>query len=301
MAASFRVDPNQADFANREEEIRALKANPATRRAMALGDRYAQLQIPIDQLAAVEEDFRKARLFEVVTISKAMREVELDEQRRLVIERQKEEANLKQLWLSDYHRMRQKAYDVLLHEADTVRAEEARRLEADKRAILQIERSRLLERRQAFEAGTVAGRLAGGGGIIQQYGGTPTRTGRSMTPGGGGSLALPPNPNGAPLLVMNVTLGNGREEKLTVRVNDDPKRIAVMFARRHQLPDSAAVNLTNQIRAHLSSRTGGGGSGSVVPASVHLGGGGGGGNGLMGTPPPDRSLYAGMNQTNNNL
>eukprot|EP00744_Colponema_vietnamica_P011235 GILI01015797.1.p1 GENE.GILI01015797.1~~GILI01015797.1.p1 ORF type:complete len:334 (-),score=40.53 GILI01015797.1:89-1090(-) len=252
---------SSTDFALRESEIRALKSNPSTKRVMALGDRYQELQISTDALKEVEEDFRRARLYEVVTMSHAMREVELDEQRRLVAERQGEEGRLRQVWLEDFHRMRQKAFDVLIHEADTVKAEEARRLEADKRSILQVERSRLLERRTAFESTTVSGRV--NNSTYQNPNGTtfstPNRlssTARSTTPIHGVGIQLPPNPHNVPLLVMNVTLGNGREEKITVRVNDDPKRIAVNFAKKHQLPDSAAVNLSNQIRSHLNSRLG---------------------------------------------
>ena len=297
-----------ASLLQREEEIRALQKSGPEKRLMALGPHYRNLQLSPEAFSEVEEKLRVARLFEVTTMSHTMRSVEIDEQRRLVMERRSQEAETSERLLEELHRLRERAYEVLMHDAEAVKLDEQRRLESDRRAVLNIEKSRITEKREQFEASQAT--IYGGSHHSAHRSATSpagrelsnASFGRAASPAAGSlyaagaatssSLNLPPNPNKAPLLVMNITLGNGREDKLTVRANDDPNRVAVVFAKKHRLPDAAVKNLTTQIRAHLNARvataTSSGaanltgsiaGGVSMSPSSAYAGVGRGGGGG----------------------
>jgi hypothetical protein len=216
-----------------EDQVRHLRDGPELR-LIALGEnRYRAMDLDDAQLREVEDEIRKARMFEVLTVTSSMRRIELDEQRRRLAEEQAREAERQQQRVVTAAMLRQKALAALQMEADAIRAQRDEALANDRRAILQREKDKLLERRRAFEAS-------------QAEASQP----RTRTPGrgasGGMSGELPP------VLVMTVSLGDGKEDRLIVRQNDDPKRVAVTFARKHKLPEHAVHTLQQQIRNNLA-------------------------------------------------
>ena len=205
-----------------EEEIRKLQT-AAELRCMALASFYKQLQLNENQLKEVESDLRKARMYELLTVSTAMRRAELDQQRRYLAEEEKRMQQRQQQRVVQSQQLRQRALCVIQQEADAVSRESKQLLADDRRLLLQHEKEKLLARRRQFEADGSS----------------------SQSPAVGGA-------GGPPVLVMNVALGNGREDKLVVRALDDPKSVAQQFVRKHHLPDHTVGTLTSQIRTNLS-------------------------------------------------
>ena len=67
-----------------EQEIAALKAGPEAR-YIALGEKhYRAMDLDDAHLREVEDELRRARMYEVLTLNRSMRRMELDEQRRRV-------------------------------------------------------------------------------------------------------------------------------------------------------------------------------------------------------------------------
>lgn len=208
---------------------------------MALAGFYKHMNLTEEQLREVEDELRKARMFEVLTITSSMRQAEIDEIRRRLMEQERIEEERRRQLPVQTQLLRQRAFEALQREAEATRMSEAERLAADRRLLLQREKEVLMQRRRRFE--------------IEQ-----SEAGFSSAAGGGAASAGPATPrsaaaaaaNGPPVLVMNVSLGNGKEDRIIVRQNDDPKKVAVQFARKHKLPEHAVSNLTAQIRTNLS-------------------------------------------------
>lgn len=225
-----------------EEEVRKLTEEPEIR-LIALGPgRYRAMDLDDAQLREVEDEIRKARMFEVLTVTSSMRRIELDEQRRRLAEEQQREAERQQQRVVTASMLRQKALAALQMEAEAIRAQRDETLAADRRAVLQREKERLLDRRRAFEASQAEA-------TSQPRARTPARSSSAAAAAGGLGT---PGGQLPPVLVMTVALGDGKEDKLIVRQNDDPKRVAVTFARKHRLPDHAVHTLQQQIRNNLA-------------------------------------------------
>jgi hypothetical protein len=218
-----------------EQEIQKI-AGSAEQRCIALGSRYSELTLTEEQLNQVEDDLRKARMYEILLLSESLRRGEMDELKRKLIESEKAEETKRQRNIVQSQLMRQKALKILQAEADAVKREEEKRLADDRRLLLQREKEKVLDRRRRFEAEMSE---IGGGGLPD---------GRPTTPGRSASTSADRT---APVLVMNVALGNGKEDRLVVRRYDDPKRLAQLFAKKHHLPDNAISTLSQQIKANL--------------------------------------------------
>lgn len=236
MPSTIRVNLNKYDFRNTRgtEEINPLPAHvskvihdAAERRLMALGSYYKYLQVPEDEVKNIEAELRKAKHFEMLTLSRSSRHSEMDSLRELLQHTESERREIAQKVLIEAQLQRSKAMKTLSHEMERIRLEEQARLEEDRKKVLVRERNVLLDRRRVFE---VSNSAAGGSTSQQQAGGS----------------------GGAPVLIMNVALGNGKEEKITVRRHDDPSSIAMNFVKRHGLPDHTVAALANQIRSNLS-------------------------------------------------
>lgn len=211
-----------------EEEIAKLRDGPE-RRFIALGKHYKAMDLDDAQLREVEDELRRARMYEVLTLTSSMRQLELDEQRRRLAEEQQREQQRQQDRAVSAQVLRQRALAALQHEAEALRAVREEQLAADRRAVVEREKERLMERRKAFEADHIDA-----GDASRRRGSTPGRHGGA-----------------APVLVMTVALGDGKEDQLTVRQNDDPQRVAITFARKHRLPEHAVHTLKQQIQANL--------------------------------------------------
>jgi hypothetical protein len=230
-----RVNLNKYDFRNTRgaEDVNPLPAHvskiihdAAERRLMALGSYYKYLQVPEDEVKTIEAELRKAKHFEMLTLSRSSRHTEMDTLRELLQHTESERRETAQKVLIEAQLLRSKAMKTLSNEMERIRLEEQARLEEDRKKILVRERNVLLDRRRVFE---VSNSGTAGGSASQQQGG-----------------------GGAPVLIMNVALGNGKEEKITVRRHDDPSSIAMNFVKRHGLPDHTVAALANQIRSNLS-------------------------------------------------
>ena len=221
--------PKQKEPSPAEVAIRKIIGS-SEQRCIALGSRYSELTLTDDQLAEVEDEMRKARMFEVLVTSETMRRAELDELKRRMMEAEKNEETKKQRQVVQSQLMRQRALQLLQKEAEAVKREEEQRLADDRRLLLQREKERLMDRRRRFEA---------------EESDFPSDASVSRS----GAAA---DRSTAPVLVMNVALGNGKEDRLVVRRYDDPKRVAMLFAKKHHLPESAVSSLTQQIRANLN-------------------------------------------------
>jgi hypothetical protein len=220
-----------------EQEIQKI-AGSAEQRCIALGSRYSELTLTEEQLNQVEDDLRKARMYEILLLSESLRRGEMDELKRKLIESEKAEETKRQRNIVQSQLMRQKALKLLQAEAEAVKREEDKRLADDRRLLLQREKEKVLDRRRRFEAEM----SEIGGGLPIDGSGRPTTPGRS---------ASTTADRTAPVLVMNVALGNGKEDRLVVRRYDDPKRLAQLFAKKHHLPDNAISTLSQQIKANL--------------------------------------------------
>lgn len=240
MALRYRFNlppPKPREPLKAEGEIAALQVS-AERRLMALGKRYNDLTLNEKLLAEVEEDLRRARMYEVVTMASTMRAAELDEQRRRILAREAAEEEERRQQTLQVQLLRQRALAALQREAEASKVDAERRLQEDRRQYLEREKVLLLQRRKKFE--------------------TEQSDQHALS-------------NAPPMLVMNVSLGNGKEDRIVVRENDDPKRIAVAFARRHKLPEHSVTNLAAQIRANLataaSQKSAAASSGGITPPS----------------------------------
>lgn len=222
-----------------EEKIKALKQTSEAR-YIALGKHYHALSLDDTQMREVEDELRKARMFEVTSMTTNMRQMELDEQRRHLLQEQQRQMEEAQRAVVTAQMLRQRALAALQLEAEQTQKDAQEQLAADRQRVIQREREKLMERRRLFE-------LENSGEIPGSWRGPhPSRTiDRDGTSG------HTPRKDGPPVLVMNIALGNGKEDKVVVRQNDDPKRVAVAFAQRHKLPEHAVYSLTQQISANL--------------------------------------------------
>ncbi len=226
-AAAAAASPSRSinDLPKTAEEAQAAILNLSTsseRRLIALGSHYAALNLDDATLKEVEDDLRRARLYEVYVLSSIQRRCELDAQRRRLAELEIGAAQQEKERALAITRLKRQALVALQHEAEYER--ESTQLAADRRAILEREKNALLERRRAFDRG-------------------------ELTPrdGAGSALGYRPRDGAPPVVVMNVAIGNGRQEQLVVRDGDDPRRVAVSFVRKHQLPEHAVQTLQTQI------------------------------------------------------
>ena len=243
-----------------EAEIAQLKEGPELRR-MALGSRYESMDLNDGQLREVEDDLRKARMYEVLALATTMKTTALDEQRRQVAEGHAVEVEQRRRQVVQMQLLRQRALVALQREAEAIRMRQSDQLAEDRRRIVQREKDRLMDRRRRFETehgvGGDGGNAAGGPGATPG-GNVASSVARSVRGGGGGDAGgtiaglRHSTRDGAAVLVMNIALGNGKEDRIVVRQNDDPKRVAVTFAQRHKLPEHAVYNLTQQIQANLT-------------------------------------------------
>jgi hypothetical protein len=258
VPSSTRVNLNKYDFhKTRADDVNPLPTHvskivhdAAERRLMALGSYYKYLQVPEEEVKNVEAELRKAKHFEMLSLSRSNRRAELDALRDLLLHNEEERRETSQKILIESQLLRPKAMKCLSLQMEQIRLEEEAKLEEDRRKILVRERNTLLDRRRVFELSNNGGGSSGAG----------TSQGNSSQTGGAGS--------GVPVLVMNVALGNGKEEKITVRRHDDPNSIAMQFVKRHGLPDHTVAALANQIRSNVTHHahvTSGRGVGSSTP------------------------------------
>lgn len=211
-------------------EVMETIRSAAEKRMMALGSMYKQLQMTPETLTQMETDLRKAKLYEVVTTSHSCRTAELNFLREYVMHEEDREMESKQKRLVELQLLKQKAFKVLQREIESTRVAEHIRLDEDRKAILVRERSALLERRRLFEHSNL------------RSAGDDAQSSISSAAQGGAPV----------ILVMNVALGNGKEERIIVRKHDDPNGIAVQFAHKHSLPDHTISTLATQIRANIA-------------------------------------------------
>lgn len=219
-----KIEKKPVTIKSLEDEIRRLSQSSAERRCMALGSFYKGLQLTDEQAVEVQSDLRRARMYEVLTVNKYLKRAELAELRQAVMEGEEAEQQLRQRFFVGCQLLKKQALELLQRESEASQAEEDLRLSEDRRLILQREKEKILERRRAFEA---------------QSGAAP-QDAASLT-----SMGV------APVLVMNVALGNGKEDKIMVAQYDDPKLVAGLFAKKHNLGESAVGALTAQIKANL--------------------------------------------------
>lgn len=201
----------------------------AERRLIALGSHYSALNLNENTLKEVEDDLRRARLYEVYVLSSIQRRCELDAQRRRLAELEIGSSQQLHEQFVSIQRFKKVALEALRAEAEYER--ESTTLVNDRRAILEREKNSLLERRRAFDRGEIN---------------TPRDGGASS------SLGYKPKEGAPPVVVMNVAIGNGRQEQLVVRDGDDPRRIAVAFVRKYQLPEHTIQTLQSQIIQNIS-------------------------------------------------
>jgi len=206
--------------------------NSAERRLIALGSHYSALNLDEETLKEVEDDLRRARLYEVYVLSSIQRRCELDAQRRRLAELEIGSSQQAQEQSIAIQRFKKQALEALRAEAEYER--ESTTLVNDRRAILEREKNSLLERRRAFDRGEVLTPRDGGGA------------------GASSALGYKPKEGAPPVVVMNVAIGNGRQEQLVVRDGDDPRRIAVAFVRKYQLPEHTIQTLQTQIVQNIS-------------------------------------------------
>jgi hypothetical protein len=224
--ASFQMSaPRPREPLKGEDEIRALSASSELR-CIALGSQYSALTLSDEQQAQVEDELRKARMFEVLSTTATMRRAEIDEVRRRILEGERSVNELRHRKAVRYQLLRQKAFECLQREAEAAKVELDSRLKDDRRIVLQREKEKLMERRRRFE-------------VDQHDDISAVRSAKQP----------------APVLVMSVALGNGKEDRIIVRQNDDPRRVATQFAKTHKLPEHSIANLANQIRSNLNSST----------------------------------------------
>lgn len=236
MPSTIRVNLNKYDFHKpRKDDVNPLPAHvskivqdAAERRLMALGSFYKYLQIPPDEVKNVEGELRKAKHFEMLTLARSSRHAELDALRDVLHQSEVERRETAQKLLIESQLLRSKAIKTLSQDMERIRLEEQARLEEDRKKVLVRERNVLLDRRRVFELSNSSGQ-------------------QGSSQHGGGSSA-----GSAPVLIMNVALGNGKEEKITVRRHDDPSGVAMQFVKRHGLPDHTVAALANQIRSNLA-------------------------------------------------
>jgi hypothetical protein len=223
--------PSINDLPKTTEEAQEAILNLSTsaeRRLIALGSHYTALNLTEDTLKEVEDDLRRARLYEVYVLSSIQRRCELDAQRRRLAELEIGSSQQNQERAIAIQRLKRQALIALQQEAEYER--ESTTLVNDRRAILEREKNALLERRKAFDRGELVPK------------GTE----------GNSSLGYRPKEGAPPVVVMNVAIGNGRQEQLVVRDGDDPRRIAVAFVRKYQLPDHVVQTLQAQIVQNIS-------------------------------------------------
>lgn len=211
-----------------EEVVKAVH-EAAERRLMALGSYYKYLQLQEGDIKDVEAEIRKAKHYELLVTARQNAHAEFDALRELINEAEDHDRETRQRVLVEAQLLRQKAFKILNREAEFFRNEEQMRLEEDRKSILMRERNVLLERRRIFEHSNA--------------GADTDETNSSADRSTAGA---------APVLVMNVALGNGKEEKIVVRRHDDPDYVATHFVKKHHLPDHTVVALANQIRANLT-------------------------------------------------
>ena len=237
-----------------EQEIAALR-DTAEIRYIALGPKhYEAARLTKEQVMEVEEELRKARMYEHLVTSKTMRAAELDEQRRRIATELAHERETSAQRTLESQLLRQRALAALHHQAECIRMEESERLEADRRAILQREKERLLEHRRQFEMSYTERFGASGGG--DAVGASPSAgSTRAVTPRGTRNASMNSTATanaGQPVCVMSVALGTGRDGRIVVRQYDDPKRVAMLFVKKHKLPEHVIQSLAKQIEANLS-------------------------------------------------
>eukprot|EP00658_Telonema_sp_P-2_P044674 TRINITY_DN32565_c0_g1_i1.p1 TRINITY_DN32565_c0_g1~~TRINITY_DN32565_c0_g1_i1.p1 ORF type:complete len:156 (+),score=44.99 TRINITY_DN32565_c0_g1_i1:1-468(+) len=151
------------------------------------------------------------------------------------MERRTQETDLKERWLEELHRLRERAYEVLVHDAEAVKADEQRRLEADRRAVLNIEKSRITEKRERFEASQSQSYYGGGG----MGGGTTPRGGGNAS--GAGGRATSPSVGGSSLYAANNTTTNA-VSYTHLRAHETPEHLVCRL-----LLEKKKTNIKNNI------------------------------------------------------
>ena len=236
-----------------------LTPGPEVRR-IALGKHYYMNNLDEPELVKVGSEIQKARMLESHTVLNHMRRSEIDELRLWLAREPQvimEDSNKRR---SDAAMLRSRALAALQLEAQAMQHMSQEQLALDRKRIIDRERDRLLERRREFEQqhGVSAERLAPSPSTVHANGGggnNKTQLSQSITRHGLSS-ALSGNDFGnvtatLPLLVMNVALGNGKEDKIVVYSGDNPEIIAANFVAKNKLPERTKASLTGQSEANM--------------------------------------------------
>jgi len=222
----------------------AVLSTPEQCMKLALGDHYGVLR-PTDGIEHIGEaldDVRRARLDERLRMVEESRRVELEERLRLFSSEERVLHEEQHRLAHAARAMRRRARTQLAKEAEASRWLEQQKFEADKKYIIDHERSLLMRRRRDYEA-TVQMSSA-----PEEH--SPDRA--TLSPhgdvvGGVGQL------NNV-VLVMTVAIGDNKEDVITVRERDDHYALARAFAARHRLPEQVIEPLVREIQRNLSSQ-----------------------------------------------
>ncbi|KEG05974.1 hypothetical protein DQ04_16871000 [Trypanosoma grayi] len=203
--------------------LRDVLLQTVARRTMALGSFYTDLRLTDEQLRGAKEDVRLARTWEQQRVCSAMRRAELNAQRQVLLESERQGA------ASVAKQMGVRARE-LRARAMTALEAEAAAAEALLQATEQTDQRRLLQQHNNAERSIA------------------TTTTTTTTPAASTKTREMAS---VPRVVLNIDVGSGSIDRLVLRDGDDVDELAAAFVRRHGLPQHTVRILAAQAREAL--------------------------------------------------
>eukprot|EP01065_Artemidia_motanka_P011264 TRINITY_DN16052_c0_g1_i1.p2 TRINITY_DN16052_c0_g1~~TRINITY_DN16052_c0_g1_i1.p2 ORF type:complete len:314 (+),score=57.05 TRINITY_DN16052_c0_g1_i1:85-1026(+) len=217
-----------------------LLATREQRTRLALGDQYEVLR-PDDRMEVLGEaldDVRQARRDERMRLLEECRRVELEERLRLFSSEERVLHEEQHRLAAAARAIRKRARSLLNAETEAAKWLEQQKFEADKKFIIDHERSQLLRRRRDYEARVQA--------VVP-----PSQRPASPVGSAPGDVAPGAGSNNV-VLVMTVAIGANKEDVITVRELDNHHDLAYAFVTRHGLPEDVVEPLVREIRSNIA-------------------------------------------------